>query len=103
MIHTDTNTLKLAMGAGGGILGEANVLRYLARFVVADFVVADFDGDGTSTLKQRSQQLNIIFFISRLLPCLSPLYENHSAVNAVDSALDTLGSAVGKHQVPFYL
>merc|ERR1712200_93982 len=44
LIHTDTNTLKLAMGAGGGILGEANVLRYLAR----------------------------------LLPCLSPLYENHS-------------------------
>ena len=37
LIHTDTNTLKLAMGAGGGILGEANVLRYLARFVVADF------------------------------------------------------------------
>ena len=101
LIHTDTNTLKLAMGAGGGILGEANVLRYLARFVVP-FVVADFDGDGTSTLKKRSQQLNIIFFISRLLPCLSPLYENHSAVNAVDSALDTLGSAVGKHQVPFY-
>merc|ERR1719270_3156343 len=61
LIHTDTNTLKLAMGAGGGILGEANVLRYLAR----------------------------------LLPCLSPLYENHSAVNAVD----LLGSAVGKHQV----
>ena len=50
MIHTDTNTLKLAMGAGGGILGEANVLRYLARFVVADFVVADFDGDGKITL-----------------------------------------------------
>ena len=46
-----------------------------------------------------SQQLNKILFISRLLPCLSPLYENHSAVNAVDSALDTLGSAVGKHQV----
>merc|ERR1712211_92176 len=56
---------KLAMGAGGGIHGEANVLRYMAR----------------------------------LLPCLSPLSENHSAVNAVDSALDTLGSAVGKHQV----
>jgi len=35
----------------------------------------------------------------RLLPCLSPLYENHSAVNDVDSALDTLASAVGKHQV----
>ena len=35
----------------------------------------------------------------RLLPCLSPLYENHSAVNAVDSALDTLASAIGKHQV----
>ena len=45
LIHTDTNTLKLAMGAGGGILGEANVLRYLARFVVP-FVVADFDGGG---------------------------------------------------------
>ena len=90
------------MGAGGGILGEANVLRYLARFVVP-FVVADFDGDGKSTLKKRSQQLNIIFFVSRLLPCLSPLYENHSAVNAVDSALDTLGSAVGKHQVLLYI
>ena len=35
----------------------------------------------------------------RLLPCLSPLYENHSAVNDVDSALDSLASAVGKHQV----
>ena len=90
LIHTDTNTLKLAMGAGGGIHGEANVLRYLARFVVAELILT-------------SQQLDIIFFISRLLPCLSPLYENHSAVNAVDSALDTLGSAVGKHQVPFYL
>ena len=44
LIHTDTNTLKLAMGAGGGIHGEANVLRYLARFVFG-FVVADFDGD----------------------------------------------------------
>ena len=42
LIHTDTNTLKLAMGAGGGILGEANVLRYLARFVVG-FVVAHFN------------------------------------------------------------
>ena len=39
--------------------------------------------------------------VFRLLPCLSPLYENHSAVNAVDSALDTLASAVGKHQVVF--
>ena len=39
------------------------------------------------------------WYAFRLLPCLSPLYENHSAVNAVDSALDTLASAVGKHQV----
>jgi len=65
VIQTDSNTLRLALGGGGGILGEGNLLRYLAR----------------------------------LLPCLSPLYENHSAVTEVDSALDTLGSAVGKHQV----
>merc|ERR1712037_1093258 len=64
VIQTDTTSLRLALGTGGGVLGEANLLRYIAR----------------------------------LLPCLSPLYENHSAVNAVDSALDTLASAVGKHQ-----
>merc|ERR1712088_1185234 len=62
---TNSTNLRLALGGGGGILGEGNLLRYLAR----------------------------------LLPCLSPLYENHSAVTEVDSALDTLGSAVGKHQV----
>jgi len=65
VIHTDITSLRLALGSGGGIMGEGNLLRYIAR----------------------------------LLPCLSPLYENHSAVNAVDSALDTLASAVGKHQV----
>ena len=43
----------------------------------------------------------LIVNVFRLLPCLSPLYENHPAVNAVDSALDTLASAVGKHQVVF--
>merc|ERR1712210_300039 len=43
-------------------------------------------------------EANLLRYIARLLPCLSPLYENHSAVNAVDSALDTLASAVGKHQ-----
>ena len=43
--------------------------------------------------------IGVDWYDFRLLPCLSPLYENHSAVNAVDSALDTLASAVGKHQV----
>ena len=43
--------------------------------------------------------MTVILNRFRLLPCLSPLYENHSAVTEVDSALDTLGSAVGKHQV----
>ena len=52
LIHTDTNTLKLAMGAGGGIHGEANVLRYLARLVVP-FVVA-VDGGGKSTLNKEA-------------------------------------------------
>ena len=44
-------------------------------------------------------KLTVILNCFRLLPCLSPLYENHTAVTEVDSALDTLGSAVGKHQV----
>ena len=32
VIHTNTTSLRLALGSGGGILGEANLLRYIARY-----------------------------------------------------------------------
>ena len=31
VIQTDTTSLRLALGASGGVFGEANLLRYIAR------------------------------------------------------------------------